>query len=102
MEVLAFCAVTGFAAAGAVASFYQWVTSEPADFRISDFTWRALSVSVLLCVAAGPFIVARRVREAFAARNAQLVPVIFGVTVCGLWSACAGTLFLSVILFIPQ
>jgi len=102
LEVLGFCALTGFVAAGTVASFYQWITSEPADFRITDFSWGALAVSVLLCVAAGPFIVARRIRDAFASRNAQVLPVVFGVTVCGLWSACAGTLFLSIVLFIPK
>ncbi|WP_156953261.1 DUF6949 family protein [Afifella pfennigii] len=100
LQVLVFCAVTGFVAAATVASFYQWVTSQPADFRITAYSWSALSVTALLCVAAGPFIVAQRVRAALASEGTKLVPVLFGLAVCGLWSVCAGTLFLSLLIVV--
>lgn len=98
LEVFAFCAVTGFVVAGTVSSFYQWVTSEQADFSISRGGATGIVIAVLLSMFGGPFIVVQKVYAGLRANELHAVPALFGVAVAGIWSVCAGILFISLLL----
>ena len=97
-EVFLFCAALGFASAGTIASFYQWVTSERADFGISRPSAVGWLVVVLISMFGGPFIVMQKVLAGVRTHEIRALPAMIGVVVAGMWSVCAGVFYLSLIL----
>lgn len=96
--VLLFCAATGFAMAGTVASFYQLVTAKPADFLVAAGSVSGNMVAVLLTMFGGPFIITRKIIGGMRARQLALLPAVLGLAVVGLWSVCAGIFFLGLLI----
>jgi cytochrome bd-type quinol oxidase subunit 2 len=92
---LLFCATIGFVLAGVVASFYQLLTSEPADFFMPRATVSGNVVAVLLTMFGGPLFVMRRVVEGLRRRDINVLPAAAGVLFAGMWSVVAGIVFLS-------
>jgi hypothetical protein len=97
-QVLAFCAAIGFASAGTISSFYQWLTSQRADFSFPSASLPAAVVTIVLNMFAGPFILARTVAFGLRSKEISAVPAILGVLVAGMWSALAGVFYLSLLL----
>ncbi|MYZ47832.1 DUF6949 family protein [Propylenella binzhouense] len=98
LQVFVFCMAMGFALAGAVSSFYQLVTSEPANFRIGANSVFGNLTAVVISIFGGPFIVARLVLRGLRTREMSVAPVLVGLVVSAMWSTCAGIFFLSVLL----
>lgn len=87
----------GFVTAATIASFYQWITSERADFAIPSARPIRLVVAILLSMFGGPFIVMRKVVTALRAREITAIPALLGVLVAGMWSICAGIFYVSLL-----
>ena len=96
--VFAYCAAMGFAAAATIASFYQWVTSERADFVITRQTGVGMAIAVLISMFGGPFIVVQKVWAGLRSRELRAVPALVGVAVAMMWSVCAGVFYLSLLI----
>lgn len=92
-----FCAATGFAVAGAIASFYQLVTAKPADFLVAGGTIIGNVTAVLLTMFGGPFIVTRKIVDGVRAGQLSPLPAALGLLVVGTWSVCAGLFFLGLL-----
>lgn len=97
MAVL-FCAATGFAMAGTIASFYQLVTAKPADFLLASSGITGNLIAVLLTMFGGPLIIARKIVAGVHARQLTLLPAALGLVVVGMWSVLAGILFLGLLI----
>jgi hypothetical protein len=98
MLVLAFCVVFGFASAGAISSFYKWVTSQNADFSFPEASFRAAAVTILVNMFAGPFILTRKVIEGVRTKEVRAIPAVVGGVIAGMWSAVAGIFYISLLL----
>ena len=96
--VFAYCAAMGFVAAATIASFYQWVTSERADFVVSRQTGAGIAVAVLISMFGGPFIVVQKVWAGLRSRELRTMPALVGVAVAMMWSVCAGIFYLSLLI----
>ena len=95
---LLFCAATGFAMAGTVASLYQLVTAKPAEFIVAAGTVSGNVVAVLLTMFGGPFIITRKIIGGMRSRQLTLLPAVLGLVVVGMWSVCAGLFFLGLVI----
>jgi hypothetical protein len=96
--VLGYAAMVGFVAAGIIASFYQWVTSEPANFALLGTGMFAMMVTFAFCAFTGPIIM---LDKAVCFRRSAQGPVgwIFaGLFFALLWSLCSGIFVLGTIL----
>ncbi len=98
LQALLFCAAIGFASAGTIASFYQWITSERADFTVGRPSAAGLAIVVLLSMFGGPFIVAQKVLAGLRSHELRAIPAAVGVVVAGMWSVCAGIFYLSLLI----
>jgi hypothetical protein len=98
LGVFAYCAAMGFVVAATVASFYQWVTSERAELFAVRASFAGLALAVVLSMFAGPFIVVRRVVAGVRAREIRVLPALFGVLIAGMWSVCAGIVYVSLLI----
>jgi cytochrome c biogenesis protein CcdA len=95
--ILGYAGAVGFVAAGIAASFYQWVTSEPARFMLLGHGVPALVTSFAFCAMTGPIIV---LDHAVRLRQAEKGPISWlfaGMLVTGLWSVCSGIVLLSIL-----
>ncbi len=97
-QVVVFCAAVGFASAGTIASFYQWITSERADFGIQRPSPLGWLVVILLSMFGGPFIVMQKVLAGIRSHEIRALPALLGVVVAGMWSVCAGIFYLSLLI----
>ena len=97
LGVFLYCAAMGFVASATISSFYQWVTSERADFSIDRAGPAGIVVAVLLSMFAGPFIVVRKVVSGVRSQELKTLPAAFGVIVAGMWSVVAGIFFVSLL-----
>ena len=97
LGVFAFCAAMGFVSAATISSFYQWVTSEPADFSVERRSLAGVVVAVLVSMFAGPFIVVRKVIAGLRSQELRALPAVVAVVVAGVWSVCAGIFYLSLL-----
>jgi hypothetical protein len=88
----------GFAVAAVISTFYQWVTSERADFSIARTSVAGIAVSVLLTMFGGPFIVARKVVAGVRAREIGAPATLIAVVIIGMWSVCAGVFYVSLLI----
>ena len=98
LGVFAYCAAVGFVSAATLSSFYQWVTSEQADFAMARATPAALVLTVLISMFAGPFILWRKVLAGLQAREISALPALIGVALTGMWSVCAGIFYVSLLI----
>ena len=98
LGVFAYCAAMGFVAAATIASFYQWVTSERADFVVSRQTGAGIAVAVLISMFGGPFIVVQKVWAGLRKKELRALPAVLGLLVAGMWSVCAGIFYVSLLL----
>lgn len=96
--VLAYCAAVGFVGAATLASFYQWVTAERADFTFTRTSPPAIVLAVLMSTFGGPFIVTQKVMAGLKSHEIRAVPACLGVVVAGMWSVCAGMFYVSLLI----
>jgi len=96
--VFVFCAAFGFVAAATIASFYQWVTAERADFSFARTSPPAIVLAVLISMFGGPFIVAQKLLAGVRAHELRAIPACLGVLVAGMWSVCAGMFYISLLI----
>lgn len=87
----------GFAAAAVISTFYQWVTSERADFLIAQKSLPGVFVSVLITMFGGPFIVARKIVTGVRSNQLRALPALIGAILAGMWSVCAGVFYVSLL-----
>jgi len=97
-EVFLYCAAMGFVSAATISSFYQWVTSQRADFSVGQASLGSLVIAVLLSMFGGPFIIVQRVISGLRARELRAIPAALGVIVAGMWSVCAGIFYVGLLL----
>ena len=97
-QAFSFCLVIGFVAAGTIASFYQLVTSERADFFASRETRIGWVIAVVLIMFGGPAIVARRIWQGIASRQMSPSVAAAGTVFAGMWSVVAGIFFVSLMI----
>jgi hypothetical protein len=97
LGILAYCAAVGFAAAAVIASLYQWITAERADFLVARTSLLGMVVSVLITMFAGPFIVARKILVGLRSKELSALPALIGAILTGMWSVCAGIFYVSLL-----
>jgi hypothetical protein len=88
----------GFVAAGTVASLYQLVTSEPADFFATRPSLGAWAVAVMLIMFGGPAIIARRIWTGLQSHELSIPAAAVGVVFTWMWSVFAGLFLVSLLL----
>lgn len=95
-----YAATCGFVAAGLLGSFYQAVTEQPPQFRVSyDSALRAMS-STLFSVFAAPYIV---MRNAIRGRRIERRPIgwlLASALIAALWSTFSGIVVIELALVI--
>ena len=96
--IVGFCLVMGFAMSGTIASFYQLVTSEQADFFSSRPNLASWAVAVLIIMLGGPAIVVRKVWAGVRARELDMFKVFAGLTFAAMWSVLGGILFIGLLI----
>ena len=98
LGVFAYCAAMGFVTAATISSFYQWVTSERADFFVARSSVSGIVIGVLLSMFGGPFIVVQKVVAGLRSQELKALPALLGVIVAGMWSVCAGIFYVSLLI----
>lgn len=98
LGVFFYCAAMGFVVSGTISSFYQWVTSERAEFTVARAGPAGIVLAVLLSMFAGPFIVVRKVVAGVRSQEIKALPAAIGVIVAGMWSVVAGVFFVSLLI----
>jgi hypothetical protein len=97
LGVFTYCAAVGFVVAAVISTFYQWVTSESADFSISKAGVGGVVFCVLLTMFGGPFIVARKVVAGLRKREIGTLAAFVASLIVGMWSVCAGVFYVSLL-----
>ena len=98
MFVYFFAATVGFVSAGIIGSFYQLVTSQAPQFRVSYETFLAGFGSILFCCFTAPFII---MRNAIRGRRIEQRPVgwlFASAAIAVMWSVCTGIILLEFII----
>jgi hypothetical protein len=95
LGVFAYCAAFGFVASATIASFYQLITSERAEFISSRTGAMGVVISILLSMFGGPFIVVRKVVAGLRTKELNALPAVAGVIFASMWSVCAGIFYVS-------
>jgi hypothetical protein len=95
--IVGYASMVGFVVAGIVASFYKWVTSEPAKFMLLGQGIPALLTSFAFCAATGPIIVLDHVLRLRTVDKGPLSQLCAGIAVTAMWSCCSGIVFLSLV-----
>jgi hypothetical protein len=98
--ILGYAGTVGFVAAGIIASFYQWVTSERARFMLLGQGVPALVTSFAFCAMTGPIIVLDHAVRLRQAERGPLSWLFAGLFVTALWSCCSGIILLSLFLLL--
>lgn len=93
--IATYAAAIGFVAAGLLGSFYQLVTTEPARFRIDAEGMVRGTLSVVLCMFAGPFILMRNALCGRRIEDRPLAWLVVTALVAGAWSLCSGIVVLE-------
>jgi hypothetical protein len=97
--VLGYAATVGFVAAGIIASFYKWMTSEPARFVLLGQSGIAVVTSFAFFALTGPVIIVEHMLRNRRTGSSSPVGGLFaGTIVAVLWSCCSGIVVLSVVL----
>jgi hypothetical protein len=97
LSLFAFCAAIGFVAAAAISSFYQWVTSEGADFSVERKSTPGIIVAIVISMFAGPFILVQKVIAGVRTQQLRALPAALAVVLSGMWSVCAGVFYISLL-----
>lgn len=95
LAAVVYCTAFGFVCSATIASFYTLVTAQRADFNIAESGAAKIAISVLITMFGGPFIVVQRVIAGLRSRELTAVPALFGTVVAGMWSLCAGIVYVS-------
>jgi hypothetical protein len=99
--VLGYAATVGFVAAGIIASFYKWMTSEPARFALLGQGTLALVTSFVFFALTGPVIIVEHMLRNY--RSGKGPGGLFaGTIVAALWSCCSGIIVLSIVLSVGK
>ncbi|MCC2110825.1 MAG: hypothetical protein KDJ16_02185 [Hyphomicrobiales bacterium] len=95
--VLSYAAAIGFVSAGIAGSFYQWVTSEAPQFRVTYETFLAGIASILFCCFAAPFIIMRNAIRGRRLEKRPLGWLAASAAIAVTWSLCTGIILLEII-----
>ena len=98
LVILGYAAVVGFVAAGIVASFYKWVTSEPPRFTVLGQGTPALVTSFAFCAVTGPIIILDHAVRLRQSEKGPLSWLFAGLFITALWSCCSGIVLLGFVL----
>jgi cytochrome c biogenesis protein CcdA len=96
--VLGYAATVGFVAAGIIASFYKWMTSEPARFALLGQGSFALVTSFAFFALTGPVIIVEQLLRMYRTKQGPTGGLFVGILVAALWSCCSGVIVLSIVL----
>jgi cytochrome c biogenesis protein CcdA len=96
--LLGYAATVGFVAAGVIASFYKWMTSEPARFVLLGQGSFALVTSFAFFALTGPVIIVEQLLRMYRTKQGPAGGLVVGVLIAALWSCCSGIVVLSVVL----
>jgi hypothetical protein len=96
--VLGYASTVGFVAAGIIASFYKWMTSEPARFALLGESTLALVTSFAFFALTGPVIIVEHMLRNYRTGKGPAGGLFAGAIVATLWSCCSGIIVLSVVL----
>jgi hypothetical protein len=88
----------GFVSAATIASLYQWITSERANFLIGRRSFAGMAIAVLISMFGGPFIIVQKVWTGLRANELRALPALLGVLAAGMWSVCAGIFYVSLLI----
>jgi hypothetical protein len=93
--VLLYAGTVGFVSGGIIASFYQWMTSEPARFGLFGRGLVAVATTFIFCAFTGPVIIVGHALKSMRG-NGQPVGLLLGsIVVAGMWSCCSGIVMLQ-------
>ena len=81
---------------GVVATFFQLVAAERADFLVDRKTVLGNFVAVLLSMFGGPFILARNAFSGLSEGRLPLAAAVVMAVVAIFWSLCTGIVYLAV------
>ncbi len=95
--IIGYASTVGFVTAGIVASFYKWVTSEPARFTMLGQGTPAMVTTFVFCAMTGPIIVLDRAVHLRQTEKGPISLLLGGLLVAALWSCCSGILLVSLI-----
>lgn len=96
--VLSYATAVGFVSAGIAGSFYQWVTSEAPQFRVTYQTFIAGMASILFCCFAAPFIIMRNAVRGRRLERRPLGWLAASTAIAATWSLCTGIILLQILL----
>ena len=80
----------GFAMSGVTASFYRLVTSENAEFLPFSSSFFGSLAAIALSMFAGPFIIARKIRNGLKEKEMAGPLVALLLLICTVWSFYSG------------
>ena len=96
--ILSYAATVGFVAAGIIASFYKWMTSEPARFGLLGQGLGALVTSFVFCALTGPIIIVENAVRVYRQQRGALGWLFAGFFIAALWSSCSGIVVLGLVI----
>lgn len=97
LAIFLYCAAMGFVIAGTVATFYQWVTSERAQFLSGRKTVTGFVGSLVVTMFGGPFIIARFIVNGLRSRELKPVMALAAAAIGAMWSVFAGIFFVGLL-----
>lgn len=97
LGIFLYCAAMGFVIAGTVSTFYQWITSERAQFLSGRQTILGLIGGIAVTMFGGPFIIARFVLAGLRSRELQPGLALAAAAVGAMWSLFAGIFFVGLL-----
>jgi hypothetical protein len=93
----------GFAVAGVLATGYQYVTHQPASFRLISRSPRHRALAALpLVIFAAPFIIMRNTIRARRLVARRFEYVMLATVLAGFWSLMSGTVVLMLVEALEQ
>ena len=95
--VFFYCAAMGFVMAGVISTFYQWITSERAEFFSTKTGVLGWAITIVLSMFGGPFIVSRYIFNGLKSRELRPGMALVGSAVVAMWSVFAGIFFVSLL-----
>ncbi|MEZ5841093.1 MAG: hypothetical protein R3D02_11955 [Hyphomicrobiales bacterium] len=96
--IYSYAATVGFVSAGIIGSFYQLLTAEAPQFRVSDKSFLSGFGSVMLCCFSAPFIIMRNAIRGRRIERRPLGWLVASVAISLMWSACTGIILLEFII----
>ena len=97
LGIFLYCAAMGFVIAGTVATFYQWVTSERAQFLAGGSSIAGIIGGIVVTMFGGPFIIARFVLNGLRSREIRPAVALTAAAIGAMWSVFAGIFFVGLL-----